>query len=163
MQRVVAVNLTGTLLTVQAVLPGMLRRGRGQIAIMSSLASRSPHPDLLSYSATKAGVEAYAIALRRSLDGSGVSVSVLLPGFVDTPMTHRHLGPTPFLITAHDAARRIARGLEVGQPTIAFPRRLSLLIALRNAVLPRFLSDRIEARLRARIIPDSDERPPSEM
>jgi short-subunit dehydrogenase len=157
LQRVVAVNLTGAILTVQAVLPGMRQRGRGQVALLSSLAARSPHPDLLSYSASKAALEAYAIALRRSLLGTGVEVSLVLPGFVDTPMTRRHLGPTPFQVSAADAARRITRGLEAGRTTIAFPRRLSILIALRNALLPRILSDRIEARFRATVLPDDDE------
>lgn len=158
LQRVIAVNLTGTILSVQAVLPGMRARGAGQIALLSSLAARSPHPDLLSYSATKAAVEAYAIALRRSLDGSGVGVSLVLPGFVDTPMTHRHKGAIPFLMSAPAAARRIKAGLDSGRRTIAFPRRLALLITLRNALLPSALSDRIEARLRAEILPDQDER-----
>jgi short-subunit dehydrogenase len=158
MQRVVAVNLTGAMLSVQAVLPAMRRRGAGRIALIASLAARSPHADLLSYSATKAAVEAYAVALRRSLHGSGVGVSLVLPGFVDTPMTDRHEGATPFLIPAADAALRIRRGLEAGRRTIAFPRRLALLIALRNAVLPAALSDRIETRLRARVLPDDDER-----
>lgn len=158
LQRVVAVNLTGAMLTVQSILPAMRHRGTGRIALVSSLAARSPHADLLSYSATKAGVEAYAVALRRSLAGSGVGVSLVLPGFVDTPMTDRHQGVTPFLIPADEAARRIRRGLDAGRRTIAFPRRLALLIALRNALLPAALSDRIEARLRARVLPDDDER-----
>jgi len=158
LQRVIAVNLTGTMLAVQSVLPGMRQRGAGRIALLSSLAARSPHADLLSYSATKAAVGAYGTALRQSLEGSGVGVSLVLPGFVDTPMTHRHKGPTPFLISAGDAALRIKRGLDAGRRTIAFPRRLALLIALRNAVLPAALSDRIEARLRAQVLPDDDER-----
>lgn len=162
LRRVIAINLTGTMLAVQSVLPGMRRRGAGRIALLSSLAARSPHADLLSYSATKAAIEAYGTALRRSLDGSGVGVSLVLPGFVDTPMTHRHRGATPFLISAEDAAGRIQRGLQGGQRTIAFPRRLALLIALRNAVLPAFLSDRIEAGLRAEVVPDDDERASSE-
>lgn len=162
LQRVVSVNVTGAILTVQAVLPGMLQRGQGRVALVSSLAARSPHPDLLSYSASKAAIEAYATALRRSLLGSGVGVSLVLPGFVDTPMTRRHLGPTPFLVSAPDAARRITRGLEAGRSTIIFPRRLSLLIALRNSLLPQGLSDRIEARFRATIVPDGDEGDPSE-
>jgi len=158
LQRVIAVNLSGAMLTVQAVLPGMRLRGAGRIALVSSLAARSPHADLLSYSATKAGIEAYATALRRSLLGSGVGVSLVLPGFVDTPMTDRHEGATPFLVTADEAALRIRRGLDAGRRTIAFPRRLALLIGLRNAILPAALSDRIEARLRARVLPDDDER-----
>ena len=69
LQRVVDVNLTAALFSVQCALPQMLARGRGQIALISSLAARSPQGALLSYSATKAALEAYATALRRKCRG----------------------------------------------------------------------------------------------
>lgn len=157
LKRIVDVNLLGTILSVQAVLPAMLARGQGHIAILSSLAARSPHADLLSYSATKAGLEAYATGLRRAVLGRGIRVSLVRPGFIDTPMTDRHLGATPFRLSSAEAAHRIQKGLDRGQRTIAFPRRLALLVALRNALLPGAISDKIEAGFRARILPDTDE------
>ena len=158
LHRVVTTNLISSMLAAQAIVPRMRQRGQGHLAFISSLAARSPHADLLSYSATKSAIEAYATGLRRSLSGSGVCVSVVLPGFIDTPMTDRHNGPTPFKVTAADAARRIKAGLDAKQRVIAFPRRLAWLIALRGALLPTSVSDYIESWLRAEILPDEDQR-----
>lgn len=159
--RIVAVNLTAVMLCAQSVLPAMRHRQRGRIALIGSMAGISPQPDLLSYSATKAGVAAYATALRRELRGSGVGVSLVLPGFVDTPMTDRHLGPTPMLISAETAAAAIVKGLARNRNVIAVPRALRLLIAISNT-LPAALADRIDRMFRAEIQPDPDEadRPP---
>lgn len=154
--RVIDVNLTASLATVQAFLPRMISRQRGQIALMSSLAAVSPHADLLSYSATKAGVRAYGIALRRNLAGTGVDVSIITPGFIDTPMTDRHLGPAPFLLSADRAAAIIVSGLARRRPEIAFPRRL-VIAAWAERLLPHALASRIHQRMRARILPDEDE------
>lgn len=156
MERIIQVNLTGAMRTVQAVLPAMTDRGRGQIALVGSLAARSPHADLLSYSATKAGIHAYAAALRRNLVGTGVDVSLIVPGFVKTPMTDRHLGPTPMALTPEQAARIIAKGLARRRPVIAFPRLLMMLVGL-SRLLPIRLGDRIENGYRADIVPDPDE------
>lgn len=155
--RVIAVNLTGCIAMSEAVLPGMIGRGRGQVALVSSLAALSPSGDLLSYSASKAGVVAYATALRRAVAGKGISVSLILPGFVATAMTERHEGPTPFVLSAEAAARRIVAGLERRKAVIAFPRRLVWLTRLTES-LPMPLSDRLISSARARILPDRDER-----
>lgn len=155
-ERIVAVNLTAVIACTQAILPAMRLRAHGRIGLIGSIAGLSPQPDLLSYSATKAAVAAYATALRRELRGSGVGVSLVLPGFVDTPMTHRHHGPTPLLMSAETAALAIVRGLERRRNVIAVPQSLRLLVALSNA-LPMALSDRIDRMFRARIEPDSDE------
>lgn len=155
-ERVIAVNLTATLQAVQAVLPGMRTRGRGQIAILSSIAALSPHADLLSYSATKAGLRGYGAALRRNLRGSGVRVSVISPGFIDTPMTDRQKGPAPLMLSPERAARIIRRGLALGCANITFPLALCLMIRAEN-LLPKALGDLIDRAYRAEILPDGDE------
>ena len=158
LDRVLTVNLAATMHNVQALLPRMRSRGLGQIALFSSLAAIAPQPDLISYSASKAGLIGYGTALRRALMGSGVSVHVIVPGFVDTPMTDRHLGRTPMKISAAKAAGIIRKGLARRRPVIAFPRTLVVLIRLQN-LLPAALSDRIDMAFRAEIVPDEDERP----
>ncbi len=155
--RVVGVTLAGAIATVEAVLPGMIARGQGRIALISSIAALSPTPHLLSYSAAKAGLSGYAAALERAVAGRGVAVSLVLPGFVATPMTARHGGPTPFVITPDDAARRIARGLARGRRRIVFPRRLALAARALEA-LPWPLRRRLPAGRAVRIAPDADER-----
>lgn len=158
LDRVLSVNLAATMHNVQALLPRMRARRSGQIAVFSSLAAIAPQPDLISYSASKAGLIGYGTALRRALLGSGVSVHVITPGFVDTPMTDRHRGRTPMKISAEKAAGIIRQGLARNKPFIAFPRALVLLIRLQN-LLPAALSDRIDLAFRAEILPDDDERP----
>ena len=155
-ERVITVNLTATLHAVQAVLPGMRARGRGQIALLSSIAALSPHADLLSYTATKAALRGYGAALRRNLRGSGVRVSVISPGFIDTPMTDRQKGAAPFLLSPARAAAIISRGLARGRSNITFPLALCLLIRAEN-MLPKPLGDLIDRAYRAEILPDSDE------
>lgn len=157
LDRVISVNFSATLKIVQTVLPNMQARRNGTIALVSSLAALSPHADLLSYSATKAALQAYATALRRSVRKSGVHVASVAPGFVDTPMTDRQHGPHPMLMTPEKAARLIRRGLERKKKNITFPRLLFGLCKIMEA-LPPVISDTISDRYRAEITPDDDER-----
>ncbi len=154
--RVVQVNLTATIHIVQVVVSRMIERRKGQIVLFSSLAAISPHADLLSYSASKAGVRAYGMALRKAVSGTGVSVSVVTPGYIATPMTDRHIGPTPQKISAERAAKLIVRGLDARRPYITFPGLLTVLVRLK-AMLPVRLQDLIDRGHRAQILPDQDE------
>lgn len=155
-QRVIDVNLGGTIWLVECLLARMTERAGGQIAILSSLAAITPQADLISYSASKAGLRGYGTALRRGLQGTGIGVSVVTPGFIDTPMTDRQDGPTPLKVSVEDAADRIVRGLEQRQNLIAFPFALVALSRLGN-LLPSHIADWVNARFRAKIVPDEDE------
>lgn len=155
LDRVVSVNLTGTISSVQSVLPQMIQRRSGRIVLVSSLAALSPQPSLLSYSATKAALRAYGVALRRRCRGTGVGVTHVIPGFIDTPMTDRHLGPTPMKVSADQAARQIAAGIRAGRSSVAFPLTLAVLARL-EPLMPMALSDRIALRLDASIVPDDE-------
>jgi short-subunit dehydrogenase len=143
---ILSVNLDGALATVAGVLPSMRRRGSGQIALVSSLAAYVGIPRTPTYSASKAALKAYGEALRGWLAPQGVAVNVVLPGFVDTPMTDRFRGPKPGLMTAERAAQIIRNGLERNHARIAFPRGMAL-GALFLTLLPPALALRI---LRAR-------------
>ncbi len=118
-EALVEVNLLAAMTTVEALLPAMV--GRGQIALMSSLAARVPLPVTPTYCATKAALKAYGLALRERLRPRGIGVSVIMPGYVASPMCEAMPGPKPFLWTPQKAARRIRRGLEGGRAVIAFP------------------------------------------
>lgn len=114
-------NVLGTLNTVQPLLPKMMARGRGQIAIVSSIAGFIPLPNSPSYCASKAAVLNYGLALRALLHPYGIGVSVICPGYVTTPMMLRESGPKPFAVPADKAADLICRGLDRNQAVIAFP------------------------------------------
>lgn len=84
-ERLFAVNVLGTLEIVQGLLPA-LRQSRGRVVLFSSMAGRLAAPLLGAYAATKYALEALADSLRRELSGTGVSISLIEPGGVDTPM-----------------------------------------------------------------------------
>jgi short-subunit dehydrogenase len=78
----VRVNLLAPMLLTQLVLPGMLQRGRGHVVSVSSLAGRVGLACMETYAATKGGLVAFTQSLRATYRGTGVSASVILPGFV---------------------------------------------------------------------------------
>lgn len=120
-RRIFEVNLTGVLNTIDPVLPRMVARGRGQIALMSSLSAFSGWPSAPAYSTSKGAVRLYGEALRGAYAARGVRINVLCPGFVRTPMTDVNPFPMPFLMDADRAARLMAKGLARNRGRIAFP------------------------------------------
>jgi short-subunit dehydrogenase len=120
-QAIFSVNVIGTLNTIHAVLPHMMRRRSGQIAVVSSLAGFIRIPDLPSYSASKAAIMSYALSLRDALRPHGVRVNVVCPGYVDTPMARQLRGAKAFMVTPEVAATAIECGLTRDQRLIAFP------------------------------------------
>ena len=114
-------NLTGVINTLDPVIPAMLARKAGQMVIISSLAGFAAWPGAPAYSASKAAVRYYGLALRARLAKEGVRVSVVCPGFVESRLTAQNPFPMPFLMTAPKAARLIARRLESNPPLVVFP------------------------------------------
>ena len=90
-QRIVAVNLLGTMQVTQAVVPLMQRNGGGRIINMGSLAGKEGLAQLAAYSAASAGVIAFTKALSRELVGQNILVNCVAPGPIDTDMI-RNLG-----------------------------------------------------------------------
>ncbi len=98
---------------------------RVQIALTASLAALTGLPSSPAYSASKAAVVTFGEALRRLTRGSGLGVTVALPGFVTSPMSRRYLGKKPFEVTAENAAQRIAEGLDNDRRQVVFPKVLA--------------------------------------
>lgn len=115
------VNYTGTVLPMQAVMPAMIERKSGHIALVASVAGYRGLAQAAAYGPTKAALINLAECLKPDLARYGVKVSIVNPGFVDTPMTRVNTFPMPFMITAPDAATRIISGLKWGRYEIAFP------------------------------------------
>lgn len=125
-RQVFDVNLHGTLATIHPAIEAMRKRRRGQIALMSSLSGYCGMPISPAYSASKAAVKVYGEALRGWLAPQGVGVTVICPGFVKSPMSDRYPRPTPFRLSAEEAAARIKKGLSANRARIAFPFPLTL-------------------------------------
>ena len=140
------VNLDGVLNTVLPILPRMEGRGRGQIALMSSLAGYRGIPGAPAYCASKAAVKVLGEGLRGALMAKGVEVSVICPGYVRTPMTDANDFPMPFLMNSDRAARIMIKGLAKGKARISYPFPTASMVWLLQA-LPPGLVDPILARL----------------
>ncbi|MDE2030151.1 MAG: SDR family NAD(P)-dependent oxidoreductase, partial [Alphaproteobacteria bacterium] len=135
-ERIFAVNVGGVLNTVRPALASMTKRNRGQVAVMSSLASFRGFPGAPAYCASKAAVRIYGEALRGAAARDGIEVNVICPGFVKTPLTDVNPFPMPCLMSAERAAHIVRQGLARNRARIAFPWRMSMLIRL-FAALPQ--------------------------
>ncbi len=137
----VQTNVLGVLNTVQPLLPRMMARRHGQIAIISSLAGFIPLRDAPSYCASKSAVLAYGLSLRDLLQEKGIGVSVICPGFVTTPMSRREIGEKPFEMPPERAIDIILRGLARDKAVIAFPFWFALATRI-GGLLPDRLRER---------------------
>lgn len=144
--RLIEINFLAACDTIHAALPVMRRRGRGQVALMSSLAGLRGLPYSPGYCASKAALIAYADALRPGLRADGIDVAVILPGFIDTPMLARVNAPKPLTMAPDRAAAIIRHGLDRGSFHIAFPLRLYWLQRAAT-LLPAGIVDRILNRI----------------
>ncbi|MDX3924781.1 MAG: SDR family NAD(P)-dependent oxidoreductase [Shinella sp.] len=120
-----AVNLAGVVNCLLPVVDHMKSHGHGQIAIVSAAAGYGGMPSNAAYGASKAALINLAESLKFDLDGLGIRVQLVNPGFVDTPAVAESAFAMPALITPHDAAVRIAAGLKSTRFEISFPRRFT--------------------------------------
>jgi NAD(P)-dependent dehydrogenase (short-subunit alcohol dehydrogenase family) len=86
-QKVLDVNLTGTMLAVKAIAPHMADQGSGSIVTIASIAAKHPEAGPLSYAVSKAGVWMLTKSVARRLGPVGVRVNAIGPGFIETNMT----------------------------------------------------------------------------
>ena len=122
MKRMIGVNLTGACATIDAAVALFRRRGTpGQVVGITSMARYRGLPRLGVYSATKAGLHRYLQATRLEHAGSGLRVTELAPGYIDTPM-NRDMPSRPFVIDAGRAARQMATLIDRGVEEAAVPR-----------------------------------------
>lgn len=126
------VNVDGTLNALVPSVAAMAARGRGQLAIVSSVAGYAGLPGAAPYAGSKAALIKMAESLKFDLDRMGIHLQVINPGFVETPLTAKNEFPMPFLMPVEAAADRIVAGLASGRFEIAFPRRFALILKLLN-------------------------------
>ncbi len=140
------VNYTGALHMLAAVLPSMLARGSGHISLVSSVAGFRGLPNGLAYGPTKAALINLAETLYIDLRDQGIGVSLINPGFVETPLTAQNEFEMPALISPEQAADAILTGWRKGRFEIHFPLRFTLSVKL-LALLPFRLYQAVVRRI----------------
>lgn len=123
------VNYVGALHVLDAVLPQLLARG-GHVSLVASVAGYRGLPNSLAYGPTKAALIQLAQTLHLDLHTMGIGVSLINPGFVETPLTAQNRFRMPALLTPQQAADAILRGWARGRFEIHFPRRFTLWLKL---------------------------------
>ena len=146
----IELNVMGTVNCLEAVLPPMIERRGGRIAVVASLAGYRGLPTSSAYGLTKAGLINMAEALKPELDGLGISLQIVNPGFVRTPLTDLNPFPMPFLMEVEDAAEAFYRGLQSDRFEIVFPWRFAALLKVL-----RCLPARLAFALTRRMVPES--------
>lgn len=138
-EEILRLNVVGTANCIEAVLPGMLARGRGHIVVTSSLAAWRGLPGAAAYSAAKAALTTMMESLRIDLAPHGIDVTVLAPGFVRTNPDKKG---KPFQVDLEQATARMARAIRARRKSYAFPLPLVLALGF-GRLLPAPLYDRL--------------------
>ena len=138
--KTMALNVDGVINGVAAALPSMLERRQGQLAIMGSLFGYAGWPGNGAYGASKAAVINLAESLKLELRGSGIDVTLINPGFVDTPLNASYDPKKKiFVMSKERCARKILEKLPKKPYEIAFPMQVEgFMKTVRN--MPRALS-----------------------
>lgn len=144
LQRLLAINTAGLAATLSGFAPAMRAAGRGTLCGIASVAGLRGIPGAGAYSASKAAAIAWLEALRIEMRGSGVAVVTICPGYVDTPMTQGNRFRMPFLLSADESARRIARAIDARRRFAVIPWQMAIVGRLMRFA-PTALFDRLAA------------------
>lgn len=143
-RRVLTTNVIGPVNCLSVLLP-QLANG-SHLALVGSTASLVALPRAEAYGASKAALAYFARSLSLDLQARNITVSLILPGFVETPLTARNDFPMPMLISVSQASEAIRRGLAKKKREIAFPLRFALLLKALS-VLPQSWQRLLASRL----------------
>jgi short-subunit dehydrogenase len=139
LRQTLEVNLVGVAQSIEAVLPGMIARGRGHLVGVASVAGYRGFPWMISYSASKAALIAYLEALRPGLRRRGVTVTTVCPGFVRTQMSTSVPYQRPVkMIEPEEAARHLVRAVEKRPRNCVFPWNMRVGLAILKYMPDRF-------------------------
>jgi NADP-dependent 3-hydroxy acid dehydrogenase YdfG len=146
-RKILDVNMTSACVTIAAALPKMIEADRGHVVAVSSLAAFRGFPGNASYCASKAALHLWMESVRVDLRKTKVRATTIYPGFVRTEMTAKNKFKMPFLMDLDEAVRVMAKGLDRGAPTIAFPLPMVALTRTLQA-LPRGIYEPLAGRAR---------------
>jgi short-subunit dehydrogenase len=144
-EEILAINVTGMMLTFQPFIEPMKARNHGTLAGIASIAGFRGLPGAAAYSASKAAAISYLESLRVELTGSGVSVVTICPAYIATPMTGGNPYRMPFLMDADVAARKIAGAIARRKRHYVLPWQMAV-VGWFMRRLPRPLYDSLFSR-----------------
>jgi short-subunit dehydrogenase len=145
LERILRTNVVGLAASLQPFVAPMRARGAGTLAGIASVAGFRGLPGAGAYSGSKAAAIAWLESLRVELAGSGVAVVTLCPGYIDTPMTRVNRYPMPFLLSAAEGARRMARAIDARRSWVVVPWQMAIVGGLMRR-MPNWLYDRAAKR-----------------
>jgi short-subunit dehydrogenase len=130
-RRALRVNLETPMLMARVLVPAMVERGSGHLVFISSLAGKAATPRSSVYCATKFGLRGFALALREDLWGSGVGVSLVLPGFIrDAGLFHDSGARSPLGTSApSEVADGVVRAIERNRGEVNVAPRVQTVLA----------------------------------
>ncbi|MFT5811739.1 MAG: short-subunit dehydrogenase, partial [Rubritalea sp.] len=109
---------------------------RPHIVAIASLVTSAPFPRSEAYGASKAALQYFFDSLRHDLVADNIDVTVVNPGFIDTPLTQKNNFDMPFLMDVDQAANRIIKNIASRPRVYSFPKRLQGLLLI-SKLLPR--------------------------
>lgn len=142
---VININVLGAVNSAAAVTPEMIKRGSGQLVAISSLAGYRGLAKSAAYCASKAALSSYFESLRIDLRHTGVSVTIIHPGFIKTPLTAGRAAKMPYLMELDDAVRKMVTAIEKGRKLYAFPWQLATIVRA-GMIMPVAMYDWIAER-----------------
>jgi NADP-dependent 3-hydroxy acid dehydrogenase YdfG len=147
--RQININLHGVLYGMKLALPGMTARGRGHVINLASMAGKVGLPGGATYCATKHAVVGASEAVRQELRGTGVEISIIMPGLVNTELTSG-LGDTRAVkrVNAEDVADAIVNALEFPRFDVFVPKSAGLIQRLAN-LIPRSAAEAVARAMKA--------------
>jgi NAD(P)-dependent dehydrogenase (short-subunit alcohol dehydrogenase family) len=151
--RTFAVNFFSVVAAVKFWLPLLATSTRPQLAIVSSLAWLFPFTKAQAYGSSKAALSYFADSLRLDIADTGIQVSLIEPGFVDTPLTRKNDFAMPFILPVEQAAARVIKAIDAGKLRYRFPKRLALSLSLLNW-LPYNLRQKVAASMKTEVKSD---------
>ncbi|WP_051198809.1 SDR family oxidoreductase [Gordonia shandongensis] len=140
--RMLGVNLGGVIRGVRTVAPRMRSRGRGHIVTIASAASRLSPPGEATYAATKHGVLGYLTGVREELRGTGVQLSLIMPGVVETDLAAGTATGAARMLTPSEVAAAVVRTVRRPRFEVTIPAYVGPLTRWAG-VLPQFLRDQV--------------------
>jgi short-subunit dehydrogenase len=144
--RVMRANVESVAISIEGILPALRNGTNPHLVVVGSSASYLPLPRAEAYGSSKAAVAYMVNTLRLDLHRENIAVSLVSPGFVETPLTRKNDFPMPFQVSVQEASKRIRNGIAKRKNEIHFPKRFTYILKALS-MLPNSIWNALGKRL----------------